>query len=55
MLVVLAGVHLDFFQATDFGSSEHKEEKLSIGSFHSVSGLSWSTVFLGTRATSWFR
>ena len=27
-LDVLAGVHLDFFHATDFGGSEHSEEKV---------------------------
>ena len=41
-LDVLAGVHLDFFHATDFGGSEHSEEK--VYEVYFMFELSWSAV-----------
>ena len=51
MLDVLAGVCLDFFHATDFGGSEHSEEK--VYEVYILFELSWSTVCIGTGAASY--
>ena len=48
---VLAGVRLDFSHATDFGGSEHSEEKAY--EVYILSGLSWSNVSIGTGAASY--
>ena len=53
MLDVLGDVRLDFFKATDFGSSEHSEEKLY--EVYTLSGLSWSRASLGAGAASYKR
>ena len=42
----LAGVCPDFFNATDFGGSEHSEQKVC--EVYIQSGLSWSAVSIGT-------
>ena len=53
-LDVLGDVRLDFFHATDFGSSEHSKEK--VYEVYILSGLtSWSAVSVGTGATSYKR
>ena len=49
-LDVLAGVRLDFFHATDFGGSEHSEEK--VYEVYILFRLSWSAVSTGTGAAS---
>ena len=46
-------VCLDFFHATDFGGSEHSEEKVYEVSI--LFDLSWSTVSIGTGAASYKR
>ena len=51
MLDVLAGVRLGFLHATDFGASEHSEEK--VYEVYILFGLSWSAVCIGTRAASY--
>ena len=40
-----------FFYATDFGGSEHSEEK--VYEVYILFGLSWSAVFIGTGAASY--
>ena len=52
-LNVLAIVCLDYFHATDFGDSEHSEEK--VYEVYIPSGLSWSAVSIGTGAASYKR
>ena len=54
MLDVLAGARLDFFHATDFGGSEHSEEK--VYEVYILFELSWSAVSIGTGSVSykWF-
>ena len=44
-------IRLDFFHATEFGSSENIEEK--VYQVYTKSGLSWSAVSLGTEAASY--
>ena len=53
VLDVLAGVHLDFFHATDFRGSEHSEEK--VYEAYILFELSWSAVSIGTGAASYKR
>ena len=50
-LDVLAGVRLDFFLATDFGGSEHGEEK--VYEVCILFGLSWRAVSIRTGAASY--
>ena len=52
-LDILAGVRLDFFHATDFGGSEHSEEK--VYEVQILFELSWSAVSIGTGAASYKR
>ena len=49
----MAGVRLDFFHATDFGGSEHSEEK--VYEVYILFELSWSAVSIGTGAASYKR
>ena len=53
MLDILAGVRLHFFHATDFGGSEHSEEK--VYKVYILFELCWSTVSIGTGAASYKR
>ena len=46
-------VRQDFFHATEFGGSEHSEEK--VYEVYSLFELSWSAVSIGTGATSYKR
>ena len=50
-LNVLGDVCLDIFHTTDFGSSEHSEEK--VYEVCTLSGLGWSAASLGTGAASY--
>ena len=49
----MAGVHLDFFHAMDFGGSEHSEEK--VYEVYILFEISWSAVSIGTGAASYKR
>ena len=55
MLDVLAGVHLDFFHATDFRGPEHSKEKVYMYEVYIQFELSWSAVSIGTGAASYKR
>ena len=47
----LAGVNLDFFHGTDFGGSEHSEEK--VYEVYILIKLSWSAVSIGIGVASY--
>ena len=51
MLDVLAGVCLGFLHTTDFGASEHSEEK--VYEVYILFELSWSALCIGIRAASY--
>ena len=49
----MAGVRLDFFHATDFGGSEHSEER--VYEVYILFELSWSAVSIGSGGSSYKR